>query len=225
MTRDVLPLLMAKTASGLIGGVHCVDALTLMNWIYQAGLKVDAIITDLPYNVGKAEWDYSFPTHWIKAAWRITNRMLIMPGNMGMINAANAVGNYKDCIVMHARNGMTRSPIAFGNWFPVLVFGDWNWKPRPNHISFNVSITEEINHPSPKPLQAMNKLIQYYTEPDDLILDPFAGSGTTALAARQLNRRFIVGDSSPEYCALMERRLAQGFTIPMFETLPLESPA
>lgn len=43
--------------------------------------------------------------------------------------------------------------------------------------------------------------------PTDVVLDPFVGSGTTAIAAHQLGRRYIGYDVSPEYCKLAERRL------------------
>jgi len=49
----------------------------------------------------------------------------------------------------------------------------------------------------------------------DLILDPFLGSGTTAVACKELGRRFIGIEIEPKYCAIAERRLA-GITEPLF---------
>jgi len=49
--------------------------------------------------------------------------------------------------------------------------------------------------------------IEYFTKPDDLILDPFCGSGTTCVAAKMLGRRYIGIDISPEYCKIAEERL------------------
>lgn len=188
---------------------HC-DALTLLRALPDK--SVDVIITDPPYGVNKAEWDAEFPTDWIQEAWRVTDRMIVMTGNLSMIAAANAIGQYRDCVVMHARNGMTRSPVAFGNWFPALVCGDWKWRAVPNYVPFNVSVMENIPHPSPKPLQAMDKLIGYYTDHNELVVDPFCGSGTTALAAQRLGRRFITCDISADYCTIARNRLAQPFT-------------
>jgi len=67
-------------------------------------------------------------------------------------------------------------------------------------------------HPTEKPLDLYEYLILTYTQPNALVVDFCCGSGTTALAARNLDRRFIVGDITPEYVAIARNRLAQPFT-------------
>ena len=73
------------------------------------------------------------------------------------------------------------------------------------------SFTKDIftGHPSQKPINLMKKLIEEYTKPNDLILDPFVGSGTTCVAAKQLGRKYIGIEISPEYCKIANERLAQ----------------
>lgn len=61
-------------------------------------------------------------------------------------------------------------------------------------------------HPTQKPL----KLIKHLINGQDLILDPFLGSGTTAVAAKELGRRFIGIEISQEYCDIAVKRLRQG---------------
>jgi len=51
--------------------------------------------------------------------------------------------------------------------------------------------------------------IATWSNPGDLVLDPFSGSGTTAKAAKELGRRFLGLEINPEYCAIAERRIAQ----------------
>lgn len=70
-------------------------------------------------------------------------------------------------------------------------------------------------HPTQKPVALFEYLIRTYTQPGELVFDPTAGSGTTAVAARQTGRDYIVGDSSAEYVALMRERLGKPYTLPM----------
>jgi len=62
-------------------------------------------------------------------------------------------------------------------------------------------------HPAPFPLQLAIDHIKSWSNEGDLILDPMCGSGTTCLAAKQLNRRFIGIEISKEYCMVAEKRL------------------
>lgn len=67
---------------------------------------------------------------------------------------------------------------------------------------------ERPDHPSPKPVALMEALVTDFTDPGELILDPFAGSGTTGVAAIRLGRRFLGWERDPKYHAAAVRRLA-----------------
>jgi DNA modification methylase len=58
-----------------------------------------------------------------------------------------------------------------------------------------------------KPLPLMESLVRDFTDPGDLILDPFAGSGTTGVAAIRLGRRFIGWEKDPKYHTIAVKRL------------------
>ena len=64
------------------------------------------------------------------------------------------------------------------------------------------------NHPCPKPLPLMAELIRLFTDPGETVLDPFAGSGTTLVAAKAAGRRAIGIEIEPEWCAETVRRLS-----------------
>lgn len=194
--------------------VYCCSARQLLCALPDK--SIDVLITDPPYGIGKSTWDLQFPVSWIDEAWRVTSRMIVMVGTDKIPEVANQIGRYTGCLVLHARNGMTRTHIGFRNWTPALMFGDWRWRPAPDYLPFNVDPSEQIDHPSPKPLSAMVRLLTYYTDPDDVICDPFAGSGTTLVAARNLGRHYIGCDISAEYVAIAQRRLAAPYTLPMF---------
>ncbi len=90
--------------------------------------------------------------------------------------------------------------------------GSFRWEngQRPNVFYHPiVGGKERTKHPTQKPLWLMRELVKYYTRENDLVLDPFMGSGTTALACKQLNRKFIGFEINKDYVGIANRRLAQ----------------
>ena len=70
------------------------------------------------------------------------------------------------------------------------------------------SMPENTDHPTQKPEKLLAKIILASTNENDLILDPFAGSGTAAVAAKKLKRHFVGIELDETYCLLTEKRLA-----------------
>ena len=62
-------------------------------------------------------------------------------------------------------------------------------------------------HQNEKPVDMMCHIIEKSSDPGDLILDPFIGSGTTAVACIRTGRQFIGMEISPEYCAIANKRI------------------
>jgi site-specific DNA-methyltransferase (adenine-specific) len=67
--------------------------------------------------------------------------------------------------------------------------------------------SERTIHPTQKPLFLIKKLISAFSYQNEIVLDVFAGSGTTALACKELNRNYIVNDISKEYYNLIINRI------------------
>lgn len=67
---------------------------------------------------------------------------------------------------------------------------------------------EKTGYPTQKPLKLLERIVRVHSNPGDLILDFFAGSGTTGQAAANLGRRFLLIDSSPDAVRVMRKRLA-----------------
>jgi site-specific DNA-methyltransferase (adenine-specific) len=67
----------------------------------------------------------------------------------------------------------------------------------------------KIGHPAPFPVALPHRLIELYTYEGDLVLDPFMGSGSTALAAARSGRHYVGTETEPEYVALARARLAE----------------
>jgi site-specific DNA-methyltransferase (adenine-specific) len=66
---------------------------------------------------------------------------------------------------------------------------------------------KRVGHPAPFPIELPGRLIELYTYAGDLVLDPFVGSGTTAVAAAKSGRHYVGFDIDPAYIALAQRRL------------------
>lgn len=69
------------------------------------------------------------------------------------------------------------------------------------------TIPRANTHPTVKPIQLMAYLVTLGSSQDALVLDPFVGSGTTAIACKQLNRRYIGIDMKEKYCRIAEARI------------------
>lgn len=86
------------------------------------------------------------------------------------------------------------------------------------------SMPENTDHPTQKPEKLLAKIILASTNEGDVILDPFAGSGTTSVVAKKLGRHFTGIEKDEKYCCLTEKRLAladespaiQGYTDGVF---------
>jgi site-specific DNA-methyltransferase (adenine-specific) len=66
---------------------------------------------------------------------------------------------------------------------------------------------EKCGHPSQKPLKLVERIVLSSSDPGDLVLDPFLGSGTTAAAAQATGRRWLGIEINPAYAAIAEERL------------------
>ena len=69
------------------------------------------------------------------------------------------------------------------------------------------SMAENTEHPTQKPEKLLAKLILASSDPGSMVFDPFLGSGTTAVTAKKLGRRFCGVEISAQYCALAQKRL------------------
>ena len=67
---------------------------------------------------------------------------------------------------------------------------------------------ERTGYPTQKPLRLLERIVAASSRPGDLVLDPYAGSGTTGVAAQRLGRRWLLADRSPEAVAIARARLA-----------------
>jgi DNA modification methylase len=77
----------------------------------------------------------------------------------------------------------------------------WNFAAEP---------ARKIGHPAPFPVELPRRLIQLYTFDNEIVLDPFMGSGQTAIAARKSNRHYLGYEIDENYVALANQRISEG---------------
>lgn len=93
--------------------------------------------------------------------------------------------------------------------------GRKRWNGGGSHAVWDVPIVlnraradkSERVHPTQKPLRLMEQLVEQFTDPGEIILDPTAGSGTTGLAAKRLSRRAVLVEQNERHCEAAATRL------------------
>ena len=107
-----------------------------------------------------------------------------------------------------------------------------NWKPHPMGAKpkdvFDIPTTcngmgEKTPHPTQKPEEVLRKLVLAASNPGDVVLDPFSGSGTTAVVAEQLGRRWLACDNELQYNEWAIRRIDQAVRRPVAEWIRIDT--
>ncbi len=205
--------------------------------------KVDAIITDPPYNISRdnnfktmnragidfGEWDKDFDlVSWIKYCEPVLRKggnIVIFNSwkNMSYIVDELEKNNFevKDLIRWEKTNPMPRNrDRRFITDYEVAVWaikkgGKWTFNrlsetyERPEIVCGVTSKKEKIDggHPTQKPVEVMEWLIKRLSNENDIILDPFMGSGSTGVACKNTNRKFIGIELNKDYYNIAMKRL------------------
>ena len=165
----------------------------------------DLVLTDPPYGVEYESWDNALADFdWLTSCKSLSDLVLVTSGITNLFDYPKT-----DWIVSWSlSNGTKRSKGGgINNWEPVLVYGKNPF--MLDHKQFVSLASHESLHPCAKPLEAWRWLIKNASQPADLILDPFLGSGTTAVAAKILGRKCIGIEISEKYCEIAAKRLSQ----------------
>lgn len=103
-----------------------------------------------------------------------------------------------------------KAPRGDTHWGKDKTKGEWqdDGTRHPGSVLKFASIrSQDSIHPTQKPVELMKWLIASYTNPGDVVLDPFMGSGSTGVACLQLGRQFWGIEKDPAYFALASRRI------------------
>lgn len=138
---------------------------------------------------------------------RVSKNQIIFGGNYFAENLSNS-----SCWIVwdkdNAESFFADCELAWTSFPTAIRKFKWKWM---GMLQENMGNAKEFrHHPTQKPLALMEFCLQNYSKENDLILDCFLGSGTTAVACKKLNRRFIGIEISSDYCKIAEDRLKQG---------------
>jgi DNA modification methylase len=85
----------------------------------------------------------------------------------------------------------------------------WGQTTAPGETVWEMNTESGVDHPAPFPVELPKRVIALYTQPGDVVLDPFMGSGSTAIAAVLTGRHYVGYELSAEYCQLAEKRVRE----------------
>lgn len=184
---------------------------------------IDTVITDPPYGVdfrGK-DWDKEVP--------EIATLLPGMFPRVVIVMGTTAAWQFPEpkWVACWARPASSsRSKVGgFSHWSPILLYGDvkMNVDFRSWHAIAN-AYPPGFEHPSPKPECVMRWLVEEVASPNDVVLDPFTGSGTTGVACVQLGRRFVGIEIHEPYFDLACRRIEDAYKQPRLFAEPPPKP-
>lgn len=203
--------------------------------IPKLDLRFDMVITDPPYGINyKTSWRVKHDSlvepiendadlSILKKAWPLIDSALKGDGHWycfaspQKLTEAIAITAPKQILCWDKGDRGTVGDLScgFGEAWEAILYGIMpGRKPlngsRPRSvIRYDWSATMDPVHPTVKPVFLLTKLIGVSSKPDDLILDPFAGSGTAGMAAKDLNRRAVLIETSERYCEIAANRCSQ----------------
>ena len=209
--------------------VHCWDCLELMKLIPDK--SIDLVLTDPPYWIDynnkklnrKSNQEYTdiiwdkWMDFWsiIVELQRIWKRVIIF----GAINFYLSLP-YKWVWICRDKRTTTQADNALGSPFELARCDKTSWYDKIYRLMHWWVINADWpntarHHPTQKPVALMRMILNDYTEKWDTILDPFLWSWTTAIACKELDRKWIGIEKEEKYCAIARSRL-EHTTISLF---------
>lgn len=186
---------------------------------------IDLVLTDPPYGIGESSnnnksrsklaiakdygnknWDNKIPEKkYFEQIIRVSKNAIIFGGNYFIEYLQNS-----PCwIVWNKNNGnndFADCELAWTNFKTAVRKYDWTWN---GMLQQNMKNKEIRIHPTQKPVGLFEKILLDYSNENDLILDCFSGSGTTAIACYNTHRRFICIEKDKEYYEKSIERLKE----------------
>lgn len=207
------------------------DSLTVLRQMEAE--SVDAIITDPPYGInyisqtGARIKNDKSPFIWfLYDAFRVLKSGESGRGSLVCFTRWDVQQTFIDAMKLagfqikseviwdKVYHGMGDTKAAFAPSHENIIFAVKGKFSFPGHrprdlVTFQKLNSSQMVHPTEKPVALLANLITSVTKPGDLILDPFAGSGSTLVAAKKTGRRFIGVELDDDYYQIAQRRIKE----------------
>lgn len=159
---------------------------------------------DPPYNANVDEWDTGFI--WNQDYLQDFAKVVAVTPGGWQANKLyqDSKMNYIWELACWIKNGMTHGKCGYSNWIKIAIFAHDVNKPKISQdfkeITIKTSETIETAHKGRKPYPLMEWLIDMFTEVEDIVIDPFLGSGTTLLQCEKMGRTCYAAEMNVDYC-------------------------
>ena len=217
---------MTDILTPLINRITCADCMDVLKGLPDK--CIDLIVTDPPYGIGvgkktciydgkkhgnskahRAEyaeksWDDQIPAKEIfDEMFRVAKNQIIFGGNYFVEYLKNS-----PCWIVwdkvNGDNDFADCELAWTSFSSAVRKYEFMWS---GMLQQNMANKEVRIHPTQKPADLIGQIIRDYSKPEDIIMDPFSGSGSTAIACHRLGRQFICIEKDPEYADASSERL------------------
>lgn len=159
---------------------------------------------DPPYNANVDEWDLGFT--WNQDYLQNYAKIVAVTPGGWQANKLyiDSKMNYIWELACWIKNGMTHGKCGYSNWIKIAIFAKEQNKPKISQdfkeITIKTSETIETSHKGRKPYPLIEWLINIFTEVEDIVIDPFLGSGTTLLQCEKMGRICYAAEINIDYC-------------------------
>lgn len=227
----------AETMLVELNTVICADSLEVLRSMPDN--SVDLLLTDPPYGINhprllktgtidsgtpfggkkavnlrktpvktypRVEWDRKIPSqeHFAEMM-RVSKQQIIFGGNY--------MTEYlppSSCWIIwdkdNGKNDFADAEMAWTSFDRATRLFKWRWN---GMLQEQMKWKEKRYHPTQKPVALFRWILERFSSQGDIVLDPFLGSGTTAVACKQLGRRYIGIERESHYCDVARKRLTQ----------------
>ena len=213
--------------------LHNGDCLQVMRSLPPKSIHLAFL--DIPYGLGVAEWDKTISG---LEAFDLARNLLVDGGSLyatctfHILDQVKAVMNVRRIISWCKPNLPLRKNMQDWEWSTEFVLWETIGEPRvfnkPQgeasrdywriHVENGFLNKDGNDHPARKPVQLLKRIIAASTNEGDIVLDPFMGSGTTGVAAVQLDRNFIGCEISSKHFPEAESRIKSAVLSPSLFT-------